>query len=220
MSAFLYPGTYRDSAGEEAITLRNDGKTLSLRVRGTDFAGSDFDALELLGDAREAAAAAFTLDSTGTLCSFELSFAMPMTVVTQLSRETAALRVHFALGAPLPSGRIESEVVELALEFQGQTFRSVGTSGWFEDELTDLQRRLPPGVYMLACINCAFSDYSPYGHGCFGGLACFRDAKEAYRKVNTKAALFEVWDRMTGFVQETYVCPEFERRKPGAGYRG
>jgi hypothetical protein len=218
----IYPGIYRDSAAEEVIALRNDGKTLSVRVRGIDFEGPDFDALQPMGDIREAAGAGFTLDSSGTLCSFELSFVMPMTVVTPLSREMGALRVRFALGAPLPipNGRIDSEVVELALEFQGQTFRSMGTSGWFEDELVDLQRRLPSGVYMLACINCAFSDYSPVGHGCFGGLACFRGAKEAYKKVNTKADLFQIWDRLTEFVQETYVCPEFERRSPGAGYRG
>jgi hypothetical protein len=216
----IYPGLYRDSVAEEAIALHNDGKTLRLRVRGIDFAGSDFDTLEPVRAPREATGAGFTLDPSGTLCAFELSFSMPMPLVTPPSWDIWALQVRFALGALLPNGRIASEVVELALEFQGQTFRSMGTSGWFEDELVDLQRRLPPGVYMLACINCAFSDYSPAGHGCFGGLACFRGAKEAYKKVNTKADLFQVWDRMTEFVQETYVCPEFERRRPGAGYRG
>ena len=141
---------------------------------------------------------------------------MPMSLVTPPTWNMWALQVHSALGSPLPNGRIDSEVVELALEFQGQTFRFMGTSAWFEDELVDLQRRLPSGVYMLACVNCAFSDYSPAGHGCFGGLACFRGAKEAYKKVNTKADLFQAWDRLTEFVQETYVCPEFERRRPGA----
>ena len=58
------------------------------------------------------------------------------------------------------------------------------------------------------------------GHGLFGGLICFRGIKAEYRAVNSKAALFEILDRFTEQVQETHVCPEFERRTPGAGYRG
>ena len=76
------------------------------------------------------------------------------------------------------------------------------------------------GGHLRACVCCAFSDYSPYGHGLFGGMACFRDVKEAYRRVSTKQALFELWPRLSGYVQETHLCPEFELRRPGAGYRG
>ena len=56
--------------------------------------------------------------------------------------------------------------------------------------------------------------------GLFGGLACFRDNKTAYLGVQSKADLFRIWGTMTEFVRETYVCPEFARRQPGAGYRG
>ena len=80
---------------------------------------------------------------------------------------------------------------------------------------------MPEGEYLKACINCAFSDYSPFGHGLFGGLACFRDNKEGYRMVKTKHDLFRVWGTMTGvLVQETFLCREFERRFPDTGYRG
>jgi hypothetical protein len=79
---------------------------------------------------------------------------------------------------------------------------------------------MPAGTYLKTCINCAFSDYSPSGHGLFGGLACFRDNKTGYRAVRTKRDLFGIWITMTGFVQETFLCPEFERRSPGTGYRG
>ncbi|MBA2544438.1 MAG: hypothetical protein H0V17_32650, partial [Deltaproteobacteria bacterium] len=84
----------------------------------------------------------------------------------------------------------------------------------------DLQQKLPEGGYLRACIGCGLSDYSPIGNGLFGGLACFRETKTAYRAVSTKTGLFAIWDSLTEFVQETYVCPEFERRRPGAGYRG
>lgn len=97
---------------------------------------------------------------------------------------------------------------------------SAGTSGWFEDELLDIQRKLPAEVYLRACIGCGLSDYSPYGHGLFGNLACFRATKAAYRSVTNKHGLFAIWSSATGYVQETYLCPEFERRRPGTGYRG
>ncbi len=58
------------------------------------------------------------------------------------------------------------------------------------------------------------------GHGLFDGLACFRDNKQGYLSVQTKRDLFGIWGTMTEFVQETFRCPEFERRAPGTGYRG
>jgi hypothetical protein len=101
-----------------------------------------------------------------------------------------------------------------------QVWSSAALSGWFEDELLDLQRQLPDGMLMKACINCAFSDYSPYGHALFGGLACFRGNKDGYGAVKGKSDIFRIWDTMTEFVQETYLCPEFKKRLPGTGYRG
>jgi hypothetical protein len=86
--------------------------------------------------------------------------------------------------------------------------------------MLDVQNQLPSGTHLRACITCAYSDYSPVGHGLFGGLACFRDNKSEYLAVRSKADLFRIWSKMTGFVQETYLCPEFERRQPRTGYRG
>jgi hypothetical protein len=78
--------------------------------------------------------------------------------------------------------------------------------------MLDVQGQLPPGTHLRVCITCAYSDYSPAGHGLFGGLACFRGNKAEYLAVRSKADLFRVWGTMTGFVQETYLCPEFDRR--------
>jgi hypothetical protein len=73
---------------------------------------------------------------------------------------------------------------------------------------------------MVACINCMYSDYSPYGHGLFGWMMCFRNIREEYRRVRGKADFWSVHDRYDRLVQETYLCPVFERRVPGTGYRG
>jgi hypothetical protein len=43
---FHYPATYSDRRGVETTTIRNDGTTLTVILRGVRFSGRDFDALE------------------------------------------------------------------------------------------------------------------------------------------------------------------------------
>jgi hypothetical protein len=193
-----------------------------MMVRGVEFAGSDFDGLEPLLDLADPRLASFTLDH-GSLCACHLEWVMPLPVVVGQEFTTGQLQVYLELGSPRPEGNrgIDQEVLRLCLSFEGASFWSKGASGgWFEDELIDIQRALPEGMYLKACVACAFSDYSPYGHGLFGSLACFRGNKAAYRHVTGKQGIFAIWNTMTEFVQETYCCPEFERRRPGTGYRG
>ncbi len=90
----------------------------------------------------------------------------------------------------------------------------------FEDELLEIQKQLPSGTCMRACINCLYSDYSPYGHGLFGSMMCFRNLKTEYLRVKSKSDFWGVHDRYEEMVQETYFCDEFEPRTPGTGYRG
>ncbi len=214
-----YPATYQDAAGTETIEIVNDHTTLRTTIRGIDFEGRDFDGLETVADELAVQAAGFTL-VIGSLCACELRWEMPIAVGTAEGHEVASLDAHLILGAPTTRGSIDREVLRLRLVFSRGSIESAGTSGWFEDELLDLQAKLPEGGYLRACIGCGLSDYAPVGHGLFGGLACFRATKTAYRSVTTKAELFAIWDSLTEFVQETYLCPEFERRPPNTGYRG
>lgn len=125
------------------------------------------------------------------------------------------------LGAPAERGWLDREELRLELRFEGRTYRGSGTSGWFEHELLEIQASLPEDRFMKCCINCAFSDYSPYGHGVFGNLDCYRDAKAAYLDVKTKGDLLKLMKQVRAAeVQETYLCPAFQRRKLGTGYRG
>ncbi len=216
-----FPATYRDQFGEESTTIQNDGETMRMQVRGVAFIGSDFDAFEPIPTTHSLHLSTFTLDH-GSLCACEILCAMPLPVVVEDAIIVGTLRVHLTLGQPRlpPRSGIDEERLLLQFSFNDQTFTSQGLSGWFEDELLDIQRALPTNAHLKACIACAFSDYSPGGHGLFGGLACFRDHKAEYRMVNSKGALFQLWPKMTEYVQETYLCNEFEQRIPGSGYRG
>lgn len=218
----FYPARYQDAQGEEHTIIINDGKRLRMLVRDVEFVGLDFDGLEPTLDSADPRLTSFTL-FVGSLCACHLECVMPLPVVVGQELITGQLKVYLELGRPRPGGNrgIDQETLRLCLSFGGASFCSSGTSGGsFEDELRDLQHALPESAYLKACISCAFSDYSPAGHGLFGSLACFRGNKVAYRQVTGKHALFAIWDTMTEFVQETYLCPEFEHRRRGAGYRG
>jgi hypothetical protein len=45
-----WSGWHRDRHGSAPVTIDNDGRLLTLRVRGVELAGEDFDALEPVGD--------------------------------------------------------------------------------------------------------------------------------------------------------------------------
>ncbi len=214
-----WPTRFEDHNGVEETAVASDGRTLRVTVRDVTFSGIDFDAL-----APEPGTPAPLLDrfalNRGTLCSCTLRVLMPLPLMVAGARVEAELEATVALGDPAPHGGIDRESVHLRLRSPGLDLESRGLTGWFEDELLELQARLPPGDHLLACVACALSDYHPGGHRCFGDLACFRGARAAYEAVRTKRDLLRLWDARTEMVQETHLCPELRRRLPGAGYRG
>ena len=214
-----YDAVFTDARGRETTRIHNDGHELRLSLRGVDFAGADFDGLSPVGVPTEQAASLFTL-AQGDLCACRLEWTMPLALERDGNRATRALRVMLVLGDPLPTGGVADQSLTLELETPAGMIRSSGKSGWFEDELLELAAALGEGWRIRSCITCAFSDYSPYGHGLFGNLACFRDAKDEYLASEGKQGLFAIWNRHTDFVQETFLCNEYRARAPGTGYRG
>ena len=214
-----WDGWYRDGGGQEAISIENDGSTLRMVIRGVEFSGGDFD--DLVPSTELPEGAPFTL-SGGALCGCELRWVVPVPVVHRGGIVDGWLEFHLALGAPreFPPGGIDAEDLTATLRYGEASHATTRPAGDFEGALEDIHQQLPPGVYVKCCVTCAWSDYSPAGTGLFGYLACFRDNKDAYRRVTTKRELFAIWKTQTEAVQETYLCGEFERRGEGAGYRG
>ena len=152
-------------------------------------------------------------------CTFEVK--IPISIVNK-EEETSAgvITAHVELGEPSSIGGLDKEDIKLDLEFNSWKIKSYGDSGWFEDELLEIQQQLPRGIYMKSCINCLYSDYSPFGYSSFGDMMCFRNIKDEYLKVKSKDDFWGVHDKFERKVQETYLCKEFKRRVPGKGYRG
>lgn len=214
-----YPAKYTDANGFEDTSITNDGQTLRMVTRGVEFVGTDFDSLEPLADATKEQLRTFSLHN-GSLCSCCIELQVPIAIHDNGQEITGNLEVGLQLGGPAFNGALDREELSLVLQYSGQRFVGSGTSASFEDALIEIQKLLPAGVFMRACINCLYSDYSPYGNGLFGTMMCFRNLKQEYLKVTTKDDFWPLHDRYDRLVQETYLCPEFQRRVPGTGYRG
>ncbi|GCE20917.1 DUF6304 family protein [Dictyobacter kobayashii] len=219
MFAETYPALYRDPQGEVSTTIRNDGKKLRMVLRDVEFISTMFDDWMPTSSVDALALQSFTLDR-GELRGFSLEVDMPIPMLFQKEKVQGILHISFVLGVPTSNGGTDREIVALTLNIMNTCFSSQGKSGYFEDELLDLQKQLPNDVTMQICFSCAFSDYSPYGNGLFGCMACFRGNKQVYLAAQTKRDILDLWDTHTEYVQETYRCDEFELRKPGTGYRG
>ena len=195
---------YRDTHGEVATTIINDGKVLSMVARGVEFRGSDFDSLEPDNRTDPKLLIPFTL-LHGCLCACTIEYQMPLPVVVNGDTIQGSLSIHLELGEARPNGSLNREVLKLELTLTQTVYHSRGTSGWFEDELLDIQRQLPDCSYLKACITCAFSDYSPVGHGLFGGLACFRHNKPGYWPSRARATSSKSGTRIqASFKRRTY----------------
>ncbi len=214
-----YQARFTDAHGTEKTTITNDGSTLRMVLRGVTFEDTLFDSFEPVNNADPSLLAQFDF-SGNELCSCRIECEIPIPIVADGKESVGVLHCTIDLGAPCGTGGFETEVLSIVLNYDGMQYPSRGTSGWFEDELLDIQKTLPPRTFMKACINCLYSDYSPYGHSMFGCMMCFRNLKQEYLKVKSKDDFWSVHDRYERSVQETYVCPEFERRIPGTGYRG
>lgn len=214
-----YPATYRDTFGEEETYIHNDGRHLWMSIRGVLFHSKMLDDWTPINKRQRNIFESFKMDRDESR-KFALTFHAPIHVISHLQIISADLCIQIELGEATERGLITYERVQLSLRIDEISYQSRGSYGWFEDALNDLQVQLPKEVLIHTCINCAYSDYNPAGYGMFGCLACFRDCKDAYLSREGKAAFFDLKDAITELVQEIHICPEFEPRKPGTGYRG
>ncbi len=208
---------YTDESGRIIGTYTNDGSEIYVTLLEHKFKGSEFSDLEPIKDS--ILPDRFTLQHN-CLCNCEFIFTIPIRLSSKGQILETFLNVIAKLGKPDERGGIDCETYKLSLNYQNNFIQSSGISGWFEDELLELQAQLPDDIFIKSCINCQFSDYSPAGYGAFGSMMCFKNLKSEYQKVKSKQDFWSIHDKHSGFVQETFLCEEFERRLPGSGYRG
>ncbi|QDT94310.1 DUF6304 family protein [Gimesia algae] len=208
---------YTDRIGTIVGTMTNDGADIRINLDGWEFVGKMFDDMEPVQSVCLPDRFLIHQDSLVD-CDFE--FIIPVLVNDRNQLIKVDLSVHFELGKPNDRGGIDKEGFQIALEYNAIKYVSSGRLEDMEDKLLKIQKQLPDGLFIQACINCLYSDYSPYGNGVFGCMMCFRNLKQEYLQVKSKEEFFHIHDHFERQVQETWLCDEFERRVPGTGYRG
>jgi Family of unknown function (DUF6304) len=222
MEGLSFQGGYEDRQGREAIVWQAEpsnrrgvpGYEFHTVIRGTQFWGYDFDGLEPV-DRDAAKTAGFSLSPGGDLEDCSLTGELPCSV-SQAGRIVPSV-VSFRLDLYPRRGAdvYNPKNLQLTTTIGGERFEV--TDDWFEDGLLRLDKALPSEVRLVCCVTCLFSDYSPGGHGLMG-MRCHRDAKQQYLAVESKHDYWSV--PVTEEVMETYLCPQYQRRIPGTGYRG
>jgi hypothetical protein len=229
-SGFSFPGAFTDRQGTEQITWRVIpsarrqpqgvmGYQIETTIRGVTFWGYDFDSMEPR-DPDQAIAAGLPLSRlTGDLASSVITGDLPCTIELDGQRTAATVTFTLALGsADLGPERQYPSPKNLHLTMTIADHHLDVDDDWFEDgvlRLDQAARRV--GAGLVCCVTCLYSDYSPAGHGLMG-MRCHRGAKGQYLAVRAKRDYWSV--PVTEDVMETYLCPEYERRVPGTGYRG
>ncbi len=220
MEKSVYPTRYSDKYGTDITEILNDGKELSIVIRGVEFKDTDFDSFKPVEETPPDKLKSFSLDSHQFLVDYKLECNIPILIGGNNKTISCCLKMKLILGKLTSNNRVEEENLKLELACEKIRIKSNGLSGYFEDEMLDIQKAFPAGYFLKCCFGCLYSDYNVAGHSLFGSMMCFRDNKEKYLAVKTKSEYIEIMDSMTEFVQETYLCPEFKKRIPGTGYRG
>ncbi len=205
-------GIYTDPRGSVPIAIANDGKTLSTRIREVDFAGYSFDALAPASGTGVAALEGFVLRE-GSLSDCLLEIDIPIGLRTDSAQLAGTLHARI----DLRHGPAVALQLELAAE--GLEAKSLGATGYFEDELPQLKRQLPADVWPVNCFFCQFGDLNPYGAGLLGSMTCYRALKGEYLATRDKLDVVNIIER-SDYTQEIWSCAEYAPRTRAVGYRG
>ena len=86
-------------------------------------------------------------------------------------------------------------------------------------DLNEIIKQIKERYHIKNCYGCLYSDYSVYGNGSFGDMACFLVQKEKYIQTRGKLEYIGL-EPDFDVVQEIYCCDAFKMRQEGVGYRG
>jgi Family of unknown function (DUF6304) len=227
---FSFPGAFADRHGTEQITWHVSPSTrrqppgvmgyeIETTIRGVTFWGCDFDDLEPRDQAQAVKSGLPLSRLSGELADSVITGDLPCTIEIDGQRAPAVVTFTLTLLSAErgPEGQYPSpKNLHLSLIVADQ--RCDVDDDWFEDGVLRLdQAARDAGARLVCCATCLYSDYSPAGHGLMG-MRCHRGAKAQYLAVRSKLDYWSV--PVAEDVMETYLCPEYERRISGTGYRG
>lgn len=209
------PTIYTDKSGSVNTTITNDGKHLTLIVDNTKFISNCFDdfAIENI----DSKPPRFSLNHFHELTDCRLLCQIPITLLNNGKDIETVLTMDLELNCPTQTHYATKATFSLTIEGKEITTNKVEL---FEGGLGSIKAKLPNYYMLKCCFGCAYSDYSVAGQDLFGNMLCFRNNKDEYLKVKDKEEYMDIMESFDRFVQETFLCPDFQTRTKGTGYRG
>jgi uncharacterized protein DUF6304 len=212
------PLEYRDGGRSTSGELRSDGNWLHAEIDGVRFDGMSLDSL-VPRPSGQTGVSRFNTGG-GCLCDCQLIAEFPARVLSDQEEVHATLTAVVTIGSYDPKTWEDPEwAVALGITLGGVDYETGAETDSFEAELIALQGMLPDRYRLTNCFFCAFSDYNLGFHESYGALACFRDVRDEYLRVQSEDDLTSLWDRQSEVVQETYLCNAFKLRSGGHGCR-
>lgn len=209
-----YQGYYCHQDIKCAIVIANDGKALSFELFGCDFYG---DELAYMKSNNPDVPDLLPKNHDGCLCDCRFIYKVPQIIMHDNQEFAIIFNIEHHLGKPAPNGGLDDETVVMGIYFKGSYHKACG--GWYEDVLLDLKQQLGQDVFFKNCFGCLYSDYSIFGQSAFGSLMCFYGQKECYLLAKDKKDYMALYDNAL-YVQETFICDDFQMRDRQVGYRG
>ena len=214
-----YPTIYQDSRGIEKSKFISDDESLKIELRGITFEGH-FRELSPVDDTQNKAADLFDLtefnyangeksyELNGNMIHesslvFSVNVQIPIKIVTDENTEMDGL-IDFGTNS---YGKFDFIINGKRVEAEKPSFEF----GLIPDKTKSLNIK-----YIKCCINCMFSEYSPFGNQDYGDLMCFKSCKEAWLEIGyTGLKITENWEKIKKFktTQEAYFCEEFKLRE-------
>jgi hypothetical protein len=213
------PTTYQDANGSVSTTLQTDGKSLRIEIRDVVFEGEDLDSLSPVADTKPQSLQQFQIHQE-CLCDCRFDVEISIQVTTPNGVEDGLIKAWLDLGKPSSEGGIRGRSRKTSTQIPRPRIRINRQKRLVRGRAFGTRKTITHRMPHEALHHMCVFRYSPYGHGMFGCLACFRGNKAEYSQVKSKGDMFRVWRTLTEYVQETHLCEEYELRKPGTGYRG
>lgn len=221
-----YKGVYTDASGSVAIVMLNDFKTLFVEIDGVPFSGEDFSDFSIVKgkeyllektDRFNFFPSVFnTGDSDLVLCSCTFKIVIPQIMLDLKNQVSIAVDLDFECELKVKDNLYITEFFTINLTIDGKLY--TGSGDMIEMVFDQLKNQFEGSYSFKNCYGYMYGDYSVFGQNSFGGMLCFGNQKDAYKKVDTKDEYMELDTDV--LVQEIYYCDAFEPRIKGTGYRG
>lgn len=198
-----YPTLYQDKFGKETSEFSSNGSDLYITLRGIEFEGGCFEALEGKIDKSKFEYVEFQGEENfGDLknCKFKVIF--PAKFIVSNEEKIGSLKAEIQLEHKEDYG------VKLLFQFKSIQISNSKSYGHFESAIIEIQKKLPNNFKLKNCLSCKYSHYHPLGNGLFGDLYCFKKIKGKTKKIINKETLFSAWDKNVFNTQETYDCED------------